>query len=214
MRRDSGAGFILVAVLGVTALIAALIGAVSLLVRSAVDGVRAGSDDLAFAGLTRAGIELAGYQLYGLKTPFETLDGQQVRLDSGVVTLFVKDESGRIDLNGADPALLTGLARAAGLSALPPASFAARYRATGPELPIEPGSLDRWLTERYCLYTLDRGQLYRADIHHPPWPLQTAEAAVELNTMPPPGIALPPDEPLLHFAARQDVVIWPLAAIA
>lgn len=126
MRRDSGAGFILVAVLGVTALIAALIGAVSLLVRSAVDGTRVGSDDLAFAGLTRAGIELAGYQLYGLKTPFETLDGQQVRLDTGVVTLFVKDESGRIDLNGADPALLAGLYRAAGLSALAPTSFASR----------------------------------------------------------------------------------------
>jgi general secretion pathway protein K len=126
VRGDARSGFILVAVLGVTALIAALIGAVSLLVRSAVDGVRAGSDDLALAGLTRAGIELAGYQLYGLKTPFEALDGQQVRLDSGAVTLFVTDESGRIDLNGADPALLAGLARAAGLSALPPASFAAR----------------------------------------------------------------------------------------
>ena len=126
MRRDSGAGFILVAVLGVTALVAALIGAVSLLVRAAVDGARAGGDELALAGLTRAGIELAGYQLYGLKIPFVTLDGQQIRLDSGAVTLFVTDESVKIDLNGADPALLAGLARAAGLSALPPASFASR----------------------------------------------------------------------------------------
>lgn len=124
--RDGRDGFILVAVLGVMALIAALIGAVSLLVRSAVDGAGAGSDDLAFAGLTRAGVELAGHQLYGLKVPFDAIDGQQVRLDAGLVTLLVTDEGGRIDLNGASPALLAGLVRSAGLSALQPASFAAR----------------------------------------------------------------------------------------
>ena len=126
MKRESRAGFILVAVLGVMALVAALIGAAALLVRSAVDGARAGGDDLAFAGLARAGVELAGYQLYGLKAPFETLNGQQVRLDAGAITLFVTDESGRIDLNGANPALLAGLYRAVGGSALPPESFAAR----------------------------------------------------------------------------------------
>ena len=28
------------------------------------------------------------------------------------------------------------------------------------------------LVERYCLYHLDRrGEPYRLDIHHPPWPL-------------------------------------------
>jgi hypothetical protein len=55
-------------------------------------------------------------------------------------------------------------------------------------------------------------RILRADIHHPPWPLQTAAADVARNTMTAPyGIELPGD-PLLHFAARQDVVIWPLTA--
>ena len=37
----------------------------------------------------------------------------------------------------------------------------------------EKSELDRWLTERYCLY-LDKGsQLYRYDIHHEEWKLKT-----------------------------------------
>ena len=40
------------------------------------------------------------------------------------------------------------------------------------------------LTERYCLWTLDEhGDQLRADIHHPPRPLRTAEASFDLNTM-------------------------------
>ena len=38
-----------------------------------------------------------------------------------------------------------------------------------------PGSLEFFLTERYCLDTEHKGKLYRARIHHQPWPLQTAE---------------------------------------
>jgi uncharacterized protein YqjF (DUF2071 family) len=93
-----------------------------------------------------------------------------------------------------------------------PAALAVRYRPTGREEGPAPGSLEHWLTERYRLYALDEhGALLRADIHHPPWPLQPAEARFELNTMAEPyGIALGTDPPLLHFARRQDVVIWPL----
>jgi uncharacterized protein len=51
-------------------------------------------------------------------------------------------------------------------------------------------------------------RLLRAEIHHPPWPLQPAEAEIEHNTMASPlGLDLA-GAPLLHFAARQDVVIW------
>jgi uncharacterized protein len=93
----------------------------------------------------------------------------------------------------------------------PPASFSATYEAAGKTLPIREGSLERWLAERYCLYTLDdRRRIQRADIHHPPWPLQPARAAIDRNAMAEPfGIELE-DEPLLHFSRRQDVVIWPL----
>jgi uncharacterized protein YqjF (DUF2071 family) len=93
------------------------------------------------------------------------------------------------------------------------AAFSARYRGVGDFFHAEPGSLEYFLTERYCLYAADCGDLYRAEIHHPPWPLQTGEAVVELNTMSPPGIELP-DEPLVHYSLRQDVVVWPLERVS
>jgi uncharacterized protein len=93
------------------------------------------------------------------------------------------------------------------------AAFSARYRGVGDFFHAEPGSLEHFLTERYCLYAADGGDLYRAQIHHPPWPLQAGEAVVELNTMPPPGIELPDDEPLVHYSVRQDVVVWPLEPV-
>ena len=88
------------------------------------------------------------------------------------------------------------------------AVLSARYRGAGDPFTAEAGSLEAFLTERYCLYAAEDGALYRAEIHHPPWPLQRGEAAVELNTMAPPGVELPDEEPLVHFAARQDVVVW------
>jgi uncharacterized protein len=90
------------------------------------------------------------------------------------------------------------------------AELAITYRPTGPAFVAEAGTLDHFLTERYCLYTVDGGRVLRADIHHPPWPLQAADADIVRNTMTAPrGIHLPPEPPLLHFAARQDVLIWP-----
>ena len=62
-----------------------------------------------------------------------------------------------------------------------------------------------------CLYTTHRDQVYRGEIHHPPWPLQDAHAEFETNTVAAAaGISLPDTAPLLHFARRQDVLIWPL----
>ena len=95
------------------------------------------------------------------------------------------------------------------------AEFSARYRPVGPVYHSAPGELDWFLTERYCLYTLDDEFLaYRLQIHHPPWPLQRAEAEIELNTMvEAAGIRLPPMAPLLHFAKRQDMVAWPMERV-
>jgi uncharacterized protein YqjF (DUF2071 family) len=87
------------------------------------------------------------------------------------------------------------------------------YGPSGEVFHALPGSLEHFLAERYCLYTVDRrGRLARAEIHHAPWPLQTAHAHIELNTMPPEGIDVGGD-PLLHFSRRQDVVIWPLEPV-
>jgi len=88
------------------------------------------------------------------------------------------------------------------------ARFSGRYAATGPDAPAAAGTLEHFLTERYCLYAENKGRLYRAEIHHPPWPLQPAEAEISENTMAPAGVELPSAEPLLHYARRQDVVVW------
>jgi uncharacterized protein len=87
-------------------------------------------------------------------------------------------------------------------------AFSATYGAEGDVFNAEPGSLEEFLTERYCLYAEHQGEIHRADIHHRPWPLQTATARIDLNTMPPLKVA--DDDPVLHYSARQDVVIWPL----
>ena len=91
-----------------------------------------------------------------------------------------------------------------------PAELRASYRATGSLFQARPGSLEHFLVERYCLYALDeQRRIYRADIHHPPWPLHPAEASLVHNTMTAPyRVELPPQAPLLHFAGRQDVLIW------
>ncbi len=96
-----------------------------------------------------------------------------------------------------------------------PAELRARYGPVGPLFRATAGSLEHFLTERYCLYTTGRGgDLRRAEIHHAPWPLQPAEASFEVNTMTVGlGIALPPGPPVLQFARRLDVVVWPLRGV-
>lgn len=93
----------------------------------------------------------------------------------------------------------------------PPAEFLAAYQPTGAVSLARPGTLAHWLTERYCLYAVDRrGGLHRAEIDHVPWPLQPADAAIQRNTMTAGlGFALPAGAPLVHFAARVDVRVWP-----
>ena len=97
----------------------------------------------------------------------------------------------------------------------PAADFTARFGPNGPEQRAARGTLEYWLTERYCLYCVDaRGQLSRGEIHHAPWRLQPAVAEVQTNTLArAAGLTLPDTPPLLHFAARQDVHIWPIRRV-
>ena len=91
-----------------------------------------------------------------------------------------------------------------------PAELVARYQPVGPRFHAEPGSLDYFLTERYCLYNVDaRFRAYRLEIHHLPWTLQRAEATFTVNTMTEAaGIRLPAIAPVLHFSPRQDTLAW------
>ena len=93
----------------------------------------------------------------------------------------------------------------------PGARFAGRYRPVGDPFNARPGTLEHFLTERYCLYSASgRGAVYRGEIHHHPWPLGGAEVEVESLAMTEQiGVVLPRTEPLLHFSSRLDVLAWP-----
>jgi uncharacterized protein YqjF (DUF2071 family) len=90
------------------------------------------------------------------------------------------------------------------------ARLRARYRPTSGVYATKPGTLEHWLTERYCLYALaPDGSLWRNEVHHAPWPLQRATAEIfengyfavhDLDVRGPPL--------LLHFARALDVVVW------
>jgi uncharacterized protein YqjF (DUF2071 family) len=91
------------------------------------------------------------------------------------------------------------------------AEFRGYYAPTADAQLRKRGSLEYWLTERYCLYTTHKSQVYRAEIHHLPWSLQDAEAEFVTNTVAAAaGITLPEISPLLSFARRLEVLIWPL----
>jgi uncharacterized protein len=101
------------------------------------------------------------------------------------------------------------------------ANLRMRFRPTGDIFHAQPGTLEYFLTERYCLYAADaRGRVSRGEIQHAPWPLQPAQAEFQHNTMVEAAMDHSPSaphsptgplhsiSPLLHFSTRQDVVVW------
>ena len=91
----------------------------------------------------------------------------------------------------------------------------ANFRATwhiGTSLPTsEPDSLEFFLTERYCLFSEHKSELYRSQIHHQSWPLQTATLDSHTSTMIDAlNLPEPTDPPVLHYAEEIAVEIWPL----
>ncbi len=94
----------------------------------------------------------------------------------------------------------------------PEAGFAASWE-IGETLPYSPpGSLEFFLTERYCLYSEHNQEIYRARIHHDPWPLRKATLRSFNSTMiESHGLSTPPGDPLLHHADEINVDIWPVA---
>ena len=139
---------------------------------------------------------------------FFSLDANSAMAVSGASTLFhlpyylsdirVEDNGGRISFRSS---------RRRGESA----EFDVTYGPAGKLFEAEPGTVDYFLTERYCLYTQDSAaNAYRVEIHHEPWQLQNAEADIPRNTMADAaGLRLPSMAPLLHYARRMDVITWP-----
>jgi uncharacterized protein len=84
--------------------------------------------------------------------------------------------------------------------------FEGTYQPVSPVFRSQPGSLEHWLTERYCFYVRKNGKLLCCDIVHEPWELQLAEADIRINTMLPFESKLE-GQPLLHYADYVDVYI-------
>lgn len=113
--RPATGGYILVAVLGVMLLLTGFMAAGSVVVRSALHGASADDEDLSMVGLTRGGLELTAYQLFVRKIPASSVDGRRIRFAGGTIAPRILDEAAKVDLNGADPALLAALLEHAGL---------------------------------------------------------------------------------------------------
>jgi uncharacterized protein YqjF (DUF2071 family) len=92
--------------------------------------------------------------------------------------------------------------------------FQARW-SVGESLPTaEPGTLEHFLVERYCLYTVADGTLCRGQIRHEPWPLQQALLRdFDSDIFEADGLLPPSGEPLVHSAGPVHVNIWPLEKV-
>ena len=88
--------------------------------------------------------------------------------------------------------------------------FVAEYR-PGETASSPPGSFAHWATARYCLYAASDRALFRGEIQHPPWPLQTAQLALQTNALA--EVKLGAMHPEVLFSKRVDVVVWPLERI-
>jgi len=95
-----------------------------------------------------------------------------------------------------------------------PVIFQARYRGLGPTRKLvesRSDTLEHFLMERYCLFSRNRaGHLTRSNLHHVASPLEKAEAEIDRNDLAAAiGINLPQEEPVLYYARRLAVYVWP-----
>jgi uncharacterized protein YqjF (DUF2071 family) len=97
-----------------------------------------------------------------------------------------------------------------------PATCAVRCTPTGTAAPARAGTLEHFLVERYLLYAHDprRGRLYRGQVHHTPYPLQSVEvSAIDETLLVAAGIDRPREAPLAHFARGVSVEVFPLTRV-
>ncbi|MFC7686550.1 YqjF family protein [Ureibacillus sp. GCM10028918] len=86
------------------------------------------------------------------------------------------------------------------------------YKSISTPSKADKGSLEEWLVERYCLYTVSKkGVPFRVDIMHEPWLLEKADAEFHRNTLLS-SFNIVPDhkKPILHYAKKAVVRIWPI----
>ena len=71
------------------------------------------------------------------------------------------------------------------------------------------GSLDEFLTERYCVYSRNRRKFYCTELHHQPWQLQRASVEIRANSIADPlGLSLPSKPDVCHFSRSLKMLAW------
>jgi hypothetical protein len=88
--------------------------------------------------------------------------------------------------------------------------FEATYGPDSAVYESKAGTLEHWLTERYCLYAQDRdGAIWRTEVHHAPWQLQAAHAQLDANTyLSGSGLSITGPPAHLLFSRKLDVIVW------
>jgi uncharacterized protein len=97
-----------------------------------------------------------------------------------------------------------------------PANAHLRYRPVeGPAQPAQLGSLEHFLVERYILYAEDeQRQLYRARVHHQPYPVQRAELLEFDETLIwAAGVRRHEQPAARHYAREVNVKVYPLEKV-
>ena len=92
-----------------------------------------------------------------------------------------------------------------------PANAGIRYRPIeGPAAPAKAGTIEHFLVERYILYAEDRDrQLWRARVHHQPYPLQKADVTHLEETLVWASKIRRPEAPALrHYAREVNVKVY------
>jgi hypothetical protein len=69
-------------------------------------------------------------------------------------------------------------------------------------------TLDKWLTERYCLYLKSKNETYRYEIQHKPWKLFQAETIALTTNYTFGNITLNRKPDLIHYSKGVKVLAW------
>lgn len=99
-------------------------------------------------------------------------------------------------------------------STIKPITLKGKYKPISGVFFPQEGTLDHWLTERYCLYSMKKNHIYCGEIHHRPWPLQKVETEISQNTM----FStfqwnLSDAPPISHYSKGVDTLIWNIKRI-
>jgi uncharacterized protein YqjF (DUF2071 family) len=97
-----------------------------------------------------------------------------------------------------------------------PANAHLRYGPVeGPVFHAEPGTIEHFLIERYILYSVDeQQQLYRARIHHQPYPIQRADVPQLDETLVwAAGVRRPEQPSMRHYAREVNVNVYALEKV-